>query len=102
MKSIYLIKSSEDSHYKIGVSKNPQKRLSTLQTGNSSQIILISEYKTINAYKIEKVLHRKYSHFQRNGEWFNLSIKEELSFINECEKIEKNITDLIEAGNVFI
>lgn len=100
--SIYLMKSNSDSHYKIDVSKNPQKRLLSLQTGNSSLISLICEYKTDKAYQIEKVLHRRYSHFNKEGEWFDLSIKEEALFVNECAKIEKNITDLIKAGNEFI
>jgi hypothetical protein len=102
MEFIYLIKSLSDSHYKIGVSKNPNRRLKQLQTGNSSEIKLICEYQTMNAYKIEKVLHRRYTHFNIDGEWFDLSIKEEADFLNECAKIEKGFKDLIVAGNVFI
>lgn len=102
MKYVYLIQSLEDSFYKIGVSKHPEKRLKQLQTGNSSTLKLIDVYPSEIANKIEKVIQRKYSHNQKVGEWFNLSIKEENSFKKECEKIEESLTILKKSGNVFI
>lgn len=102
MNKIYLIKSIEDSVYKIGVSKNPNKRLKQHQTGNSSPLVLLFQYETVLSYEIERILHRRYSHFKKEGEWFDLSIKEEVQFISECIRIEKSINDLKIDGNVFI
>ena len=102
MKYIYLFQSLENGYYKIGISKHPQKRILELQTGNSSPIKLIYTFQSEYANKIECTLHRRYSHFRKNSEWFDLSIAEENSFLSECKKIENNIIYLKENGNVFI
>ncbi len=102
MKHVYLIKNSEENTYKIGVGKNPRRRLAQLQTGNSSELLLIDAYSTEFAYKIEKVFHKRYSHFKKEGEWFSLSLIEELKFREDCKKIEEGIIILRENGNVFV
>ena len=102
MRYIYLIKSVEDSCYKIGISKHPNKRLSQLQTGNSADLKLIDVYPTELANQIEGTLHRKYSHIHKNGEWFDGSIEIEVSFIKECKRIEETLKMLKQSGNVFI
>jgi predicted GIY-YIG superfamily endonuclease len=102
MKKVYLIKENEHSTYKIGVSINPEKRLKQLQTGNSSELSLIHSYPSTYANKIEKTLQRKYSLEKTNGEWFQLSLENELQFLEECANIEGTFNLLIEAGNKFI
>ena len=102
MKYIYLIKSLEDSCYKIGISKHPNKRLSQLQTGNSAELKLVEVYSTELANQIEGTLHRKYSHYHKNGEWFDASIEIETLFMMECKQIEETLTMLKREGNVFI
>ena len=99
---IYLIQSLEDGYYKIGKSKNPNKRINQLQTGNSSELKLITIYRSDLSNKIERTLHRKYSHLKKEGEWFDLSIKEEVEFQEECKKIEDNLIILKENNNIFI
>ncbi|MFW6219439.1 MAG: GIY-YIG nuclease family protein [bacterium] len=99
---VYLIRSQDNGYYKIGVSKNPQKRIEALQTGNSSKLKLINKFLTEYPTKIETSLHSRYSHTKKNGEWFDLTIEDELKFIDECKKIEKNINFLVENGNIFI
>lgn len=102
MKFIYLIKSLEDGYYKIGVSKHPQKRVQELNTGNSSELRLIHSYKSEHANIVEKALHRRFEYLRKEGEWFDLSLKEEISFLNECENIEKNLIFLKKNNNVFL
>lgn len=102
MKYIYLIQSLENSYYKIGVSKHPQIRLKQHQTGNPSATKLIEVYASDFAYRVEKVLHRRYSYLKKEGEWFDLSIAIEVSFIDECKKIEENLVFIEKNGNVFI
>ena len=100
---IYLIQSLENGYYKIGKSKNPNKRIEQLQTGNSSELKMISTYQSDGfSNKIEKVLHRKYFHLKKEGEWFELSIKEEVEFQEECKKIEKKLLFLKKNNNSFI
>jgi predicted GIY-YIG superfamily endonuclease len=91
MKSVYLIRTN-DGRYKIGIAKNPQQRLSQLQTGNSDPLELIETYQSENASKIENALHRHYSYSKMIGEWFDLSIKEEAEFIKMCKRIDEAIT----------
>lgn len=102
MKHIYLIQSLEDSYYKIGVSKNPKRRVNQLQTGNSSKLKLIESYPSEYANVIEKTLQRRYAYLRREGEWFDLSLLNEISFINECKKIEESLIVLKKSSNVFI
>jgi predicted GIY-YIG superfamily endonuclease len=102
MKYVYLIQSLEDSRYKIGVSKHPKKRVQQLQTGNSSELKLIESYQSEFAYQIEKTLQRRYSYLKKEGEWFDLSIKEDVSFLTDCKQIEDSINILKKNGNVFI
>jgi len=102
MKYIYLIQSQEDGYYKIGVSKHPKKRIKQLQTGNSSELKLVESYQSEYAHKVEKALQRRYAHMKKEGEWFDLSIKEDVSFLTDCKQIEESIVILKENGNVFI
>lgn len=102
MKYVYLIQSLENSYYKIGVSKHPNKRLRELQTGNSSELKLIEVYQSEFAHAVEKTMQRRYSHLRREGEWFDMSLSNEISFIEECKKIEKSLMFLKQNKNVFI
>lgn len=99
---IYLIQNKETLKYKIGVSKNPKKRLKQLQTGSGEDLIIKEIYKSDIARKIESTFHNRYSHVRKRGEWFDLSISEEVEFIEKCMKIERDIILLIENDNIFI
>ena len=102
MKYVYLIQSLEDGYYKIGVSKHPKKRVTQLQTGNSSELKLIESYQTEYAHKVERALQNRYSYLRKVGEWFDLSISEDISFLSDCKQIEESINILKKNGNVFI
>lgn len=102
MKYVYLIQSLEDSSYKIGVSKHPKKRLKQLQTGNSAELKLVESYQSEHANRIEKSLQRRYSYLKKQGEWFDMSVINEVTFLKECNDIEKNIVILKESDNLFI
>jgi predicted GIY-YIG superfamily endonuclease len=102
MKYIYLIQCLEDGRYKIGISKHPEKRLTQLQTGSSGQLKLIDKYLTGNYFYIEGVLHRRFSHFKKMGEWFDMSIKEECEFTKYCKEIEDTLLFLKKNNSLFI
>ena len=102
MKHIYLIQSLEDGYYKIGVSKHPKKRVKQLQTGNSSELKLIESFQSDHAHKVERALQRRYAHLKKEGEWFDIAISEEVSFLTDCKQIEDSINILKKNGNVFI
>ena len=102
MKYIYLIQSLENGYYKVGVSKHPQKRILELQTGNSSKLKLIETYQSEFSHQIEKTLQRRYGYLNKEGEWFDLSLQEEVTFVKNCQEIEQNLKLLKKSGNVFI
>ena len=102
MSFIYLIQNLETSRYKIGISKHPQKRIKQLQTGSGEELKLIHTYESDNVRKIETALHNRYSAQNTHGEWFDISLSEEVVFISECTKIDKNIKILKDQGNIFI
>lgn len=64
----YLMKDNHNGLYKIGFSKNPKYRESTLQSEKPS-IKLIKIWDK----NIESQLHKFYKDYRVRGEWFNLS-----------------------------
>ena len=88
MRSIYLIQSLDNGFYKIGIAKNPKKRIKQLQTGNPETLKLIKTFESEYASIIEKTLHRRFSVYKLSGEWFNLDSSFESEFYNLCEKTE--------------
>lgn len=70
---------------KIGRTNNLEKRLSTLNTGNSSKLI-IRKYITcdnISYVKMERLLHKYFESNKKINEWFNITINQ----INSVLKI---------------
>lgn len=73
----YLMKDG-NGFYKIGKSKNPIARETTLQSENPT-ITLIA----VCSEDIEKHLHEKYSDKRKRGEWFNLTEEDVFSLIEQ-------------------
>lgn len=69
---IYLI--GDGNNYKIGISKEPQKRIKQLQTGNGEKLRLIKEFKNPSKIYPENVMERRLHfllrQFRKTGEWF--------------------------------
>lgn len=98
---VYILKTSDDV-YKIGVAKDVESRVRQLQTGSVEEITLVNKFLSEFPFKIESTLHRKYNSNRINGEWYYLTKENLNSFINDCEKMEKNFKCLVEAKNPFI
>ena len=97
---VYLIADFENQAFKIGKSKNnPIKRLKQLQTGNSSELVLLETFQTEYPYRLESILHNKYKHKQVHNEWFALTTDEVNQFQKTCEETN-NIIHLMK-DNVF-
>lgn len=99
---IYLLTGLNDGilMHKIGISKNVNRRLKQLRTGNPT-IALVYSYESINYKGIETSMHRRYKHKKFSGEWFILDKSDVESFIEDCKLIDYNIT-LINAENTYI
>lgn len=66
----------DGKYYKIGKSKDPEKRLKQLQTGNVD-IKLISYY----LGDIEKITHQEFWNKRIKDEWFDFSNSEDFDFL---------------------
>lgn len=74
---VYVIRNTLTENLKIGVSKDPEKRLATLQTGSDAELTL--EYKSIacsNALQIEAEVHKLLKDYHVRGEWFSASLEQ--------------------------
>lgn len=91
---VYLIEDEENNRYKIGVTKNLKKRLRNLQTGNSNQIKVKYIYETEFPFRIEQMLHNKFSEYNELNEWYNLPKQIVDNFDEYCNKLTIIINSL--------
>lgn len=81
-KDIYIIESS--GLYKIGVTKNIEKRFKHLNTGNPNMINKVKVYKSIsNAHQIETMIHNDLKQYRHKGEWFNCDLNLIFSIVDK-------------------
>lgn len=59
--------------HKIGVAKNPLRRLKALQTGSSDKITIVHTIYSQDAFRLEKYFHRLFAYKRLEGEWFALT-----------------------------
>jgi hypothetical protein len=100
MRYVYLINKEHTDEYKIGISNKPEKRLKTIQTGNSEKVIIYEKFSSQYPTKVEGKLHRFFNSERKKGEWFILTDKQVKSFLILCEKYEKNFNFLAKT-NIF-
>ena len=74
---LYVIYDTTSNHCKIGFSATPEKRLKSLQTGNSTDLVLYHTAKVPDdrAKAFEKQMHKEINHYKIRGEWFNIEPK---------------------------
>lgn len=65
---VYFIRAGDDGPIKIGYSKAPDQRLSSLQTGHPSRLRLLAT-EPGDAVK-EAALHQRFAATRKEGEWF--------------------------------
>lgn len=68
---VYAIRETDSGNIKIGISANPESRLKQLQTGNSSQLELVTFIEAKDRFKTEKELHLLNADKHIRGEWFD-------------------------------
>jgi len=71
-KHVYIAESG--GLVKIGVSANPEKRISQFNTGNHSEVALLCKTEPCsNPEDVESIIHIELSHKRVKGEWFDVS-----------------------------
>ncbi len=68
---LYIIQNTVSNAYKIGRSKNPKKRLSTLNISSDHPLILVKTYTKMGF--MEKEIHSIFASKKLNTEWFALN-----------------------------
>ena len=68
--SLYFIQAADTGMIKVGRSKNPKKRLQSLQTGCGNRLKLIAVFEG-QGWR-EKEIHRDLREFRKEGEWFDV------------------------------
>lgn len=77
MMYVYMLRAG-DSHYKIGVTTNVEKRVAGIQTSNANKVEIVTTIFSKNAIKVEEEIHIHLSSMRTNGgsEWFKLNPQE--------------------------
>ena len=73
--SVYLITNLGSFRTKIGISANPQGRLSGMQTGSPEALYLVYQSRPVArsmAVEVERMVHAHLAEWRLHGEWFDL------------------------------
>jgi Meiotically up-regulated gene 113 len=85
-KFLYLIE--WNNKHKIGISKDPIKRLKQMTLGPEAKLLYSKEFP--HTRKIEKTLHEKFVDKRYSSEWFELTV-EDIQYIKDFD-IEEYLT----------
>ena len=102
MNSVYLVKQIDDEKYKVGVTKDIEQRLRTLQVSNPEKLELITTFESQDwAYKIEAAFKRNYKPKRTLGEWFRLDKNDVTDFLTFCAKKDSDFKYMYEHNEFF-
>lgn len=69
---IYIARQVESGNFKIGISKDPARRVKQLSTSSPEKVELIFAYKANEPFRVsETIAHKMFSSTRLNGEWFS-------------------------------
>lgn len=95
---VYLIEDVSNHTYKIGVSRAmfdaSNRRLRSLQTGNSTELRLMFAYNTLYPFRMESMLHKRYEQYRVLNEWYDLPEDDVINFLNTCSDLDVIINSL--------
>ena len=80
---MYVIASDAAGPVKLGISADPDKRRSDLQTGHPEPLTVFHreavDIERVRLY--ERLLHRDNNHHRFRGEWFRLTVVEAIAYV---------------------
>lgn len=85
---VYLMRSKNDK-YKIGFSKDPKKRLKSLQNDTPFELECLRVIQTDDMKGLERDMHEYYKSKRVAGEWFDLS-QEDISYFMNYEVVSND------------
>lgn len=83
---VYIIAPEAGYPVKIGVAEKPTKRLSGIQTGCWEELVIHGLYQANNrgdAYRLEKLSHKRLGDRKMTGEWFNVFVDDARVMLDE-------------------
>ena len=90
-KKIYIMKDLA-GEFKVGISKDPSKRVEQVKYKRDGVKLLYSSDTMQNALGVERAVHLELSDFATGGEWFNCSYKQAMESIHKnAELIGKEV-----------
>lgn len=88
---VYFLREGNTDNIKIGLTKNLQKRIKTLQTGNSNILSLVAYIEAKNMYELETKFHKYFEYCNGSGEWFNIPNEVLVNTLLQYRSIEDDI-----------
>jgi len=86
---VYFVRAGSNGPIKIGVAKDVESRLETLQTGNHMELRIVTKIKCRSrqeAYDKESQFHKMFERKRIRGEWFHSTIR-----INQISEIKESV-----------
>ena len=79
---LYCI-ANNNGQCKFGFSKDPHRRVRSLQTGSSEDLVLLETVSVgdRSVREMERLLHREFAHRRVRGEWFDISPEDGVAFL---------------------
>lgn len=94
---IYLVCDPSNDTFKIGVTRDlNSNRFKKLQTGNSTEIHVVNTYQCDYPFRLEKMLHFKFSSKHELNEWFTLDAYDVSHFIEICEETNNLLKTMLQ------
>ena len=75
---VYFILNYDSKAVKIGIAKNVQRRIDSIQTSSPSELELLGKIKAKSdskARELEKSLHKTFDKYHIRGEWFKANVE---------------------------
>jgi predicted GIY-YIG superfamily endonuclease len=75
--NVYFVRAGNRGAIKVGVARNVERRISTMQTGNPFKLNLLASISCdsrVSAYALEAKIHKFFARQRIRGEWFQGNI----------------------------
>lgn len=88
---VYVLSCPNLEYIKIGMTTNPKKRFSNIQSGCPFKLFLWLGIRTPTPKEVERTLHEKLSVFRTRGEWFKIDADTADSVIDFFNKTNADV-----------
>ena len=94
---VYFIRAGNQGAIKVGVARNVERRMATMQTGNAFELKLMACIRCVSrndAYNLEAKIHNKFKRQRIRGEWFqgNIDFRSLSETIVDTDQTKSSLT----------